>query len=149
MKDPSAFGVSSMFPEIVDSKYVADYKVWLKFDDGKEGEIDLKDELWGEMFEPLNDVNYFKRVRLDKELGTICWENGADFAPEFLYDNLKTDYITQVWERSDIRKMSIDERLELIGKIRDSIEAERDKMPVTDARKWEAVEAGLTSAKDE
>ncbi len=111
-----------MFPEIVDSKYIADYKVWLQFDDGKEGQIDLKDELWGDVFEPLKDLSAFKKVRLNRELGTICWENGADFAPEFLYDNLKTDYMTKIWARLNIDKMSVDERLELIGKIWDSIE---------------------------
>lgn len=111
-----------MFPEIVDSKYISDYKVWLQFDDGKEGQIDLKDELWGDVFEPLKDLSAFKKVRLNRELGTICWENGADFAPEFLYDNLKTDYMTKIWARLNIDKMSVDERLELIGKIWDSIE---------------------------
>ena len=70
-------------------KYVSDYKIWLKFDDGKQGHIDLKDELWGEVFTPLKDKKYFKKVKLQKELNTICWENGADLAPEFLYEKLQ------------------------------------------------------------
>ncbi len=78
-----------MVPRITDMKYKSGYKVWLKFDDGLEGELDLQDELWGEVFEPLKKLERFKTVRLDKELNTICWENGADFAPEFLYDKLK------------------------------------------------------------
>ena len=77
-----------MIPRLVDMKYVAGYKVWISFEDGIEGEIDLEDELWGEVFEPLRKCAYFRTVRLDSELNTICWENGADFAPEFLYAKL-------------------------------------------------------------
>jgi hypothetical protein len=69
-----------MVPRITEMKYLSDYRVWLKFEDGKEGEVDLKDELWGEVFEPLKEVDRFKAVRLD---------TGADFAPEFLYAKLK------------------------------------------------------------
>ncbi|MBI5503667.1 MAG: DUF2442 domain-containing protein, partial [Deltaproteobacteria bacterium] len=54
--------------------------------DGTEGEIDLENELWGEVFEPLRDPDQFKSFRLDSELQTIVWPNGADFAPEFLYE---------------------------------------------------------------
>ena len=77
-----------MIPRLVDMKYVSGYKIWISFGDGIEGEIDLENELWGEVFEPLRKRVHFKAVRLDKELNTICWENGADFAPEFLYAKL-------------------------------------------------------------
>ena len=78
-----------MIPRIAEMKHTSGYKVWLRFEDGKEGEIDLKRELWGEVFEPLKNMDLFKTARLDRELNAICWKNGADFAPEFLYDNLK------------------------------------------------------------
>jgi hypothetical protein len=71
-------------------KYMAEYRLWLQFEDGSQGEIDLQPELWGEVFEPLQDVAYFKTVKLDKELNTVCWDNGADFAPEFLYHMVTT-----------------------------------------------------------
>jgi len=71
-------------------KYISGYKIWLRFEDGREGEVDLADELWGEVFEPLKEHKSFKKVRLDRELNTICWETGADFAPEFLYAKLTT-----------------------------------------------------------
>lgn len=77
-----------MVPRITEMKYLSSYRVWLKFEDGKEGEVDLKDELWGEVFEPLREMDRFKAVRLDRELNTIRWETGADFAPEFLYAKL-------------------------------------------------------------
>ena len=41
------------------------------------------------MFEPLKDLEYFRSFRLEPELGTVSWPNGADFAPEFLHDNVK------------------------------------------------------------
>lgn len=48
--------------------------------------MDLKDELYGEMFEQLKDPEFFKTVTVHPELQTLCWPNGADFAPEFLYE---------------------------------------------------------------
>ncbi len=72
-------------------KYLNDYRVWLSFDNGESGEIDLFVELWGEMFEPLKDKNLFATVRLDDTLQTITWQNGADFAPEFLLELVKNN----------------------------------------------------------
>lgn len=77
-----------MIPRLSEAKYVTGYKIALAFEDGLQGIIDLEGELWGEVFEPLNDRELFKQVRLNRELNTICWENGADFAPEFLYQSL-------------------------------------------------------------
>ena len=78
-----------MFLHVKEAKYLHDYVIWLRFNDGAEGEIDLRDELDGEMFGPLKDKNNFVLFRVDPELETIVWKNGADFAPEFLYDNMK------------------------------------------------------------
>ena len=78
-----------MIPRLIDANYTYEYRVWLKFDDGYQGEVDLEDELWGEVFEPLKKKEFFKTVTLDKELNTIVWENGADFAPEFLHEKVK------------------------------------------------------------
>ena len=78
-----------MIPRLADMRHVSGYRLWLRFEDGKEGEVDLEAELWGEVFEPLTHEDYFKTVELNRELNTICWENGADFAPEFLYDSLR------------------------------------------------------------
>jgi hypothetical protein len=74
-----------MAPRLLDAKYSGEYQVWLKFDDGHQGVVDLEDELWGEVFEPLTRKEFFKTVRLDTDLNTITWDNGADFSPEFLY----------------------------------------------------------------
>jgi len=78
-----------MLPKVVDARYAGDYRVWLRFRDGLSGELDLADQLWGEMFEPLKDKAQFAQVRADDDLDTIVWPNGADLSPEWLYDQLK------------------------------------------------------------
>lgn len=77
-----------MIPHVIEAKYKGTYQIWLKFDDGAEGTVDLQDRLFGEMFEPLKDYNQFKSFRIDPELETLVWPNGADLAPEFLRDRL-------------------------------------------------------------
>jgi hypothetical protein len=78
-----------MILHVVEAKYQHDYVIWLKFNDGAEGEVDLRNELDGEVFGPLKDSALFKSFKADPVLGTIAWDNGADIAPEFLYENMK------------------------------------------------------------
>ncbi len=59
----------------------------LRFADGVEGTVDLTGDLWGEMFEPLQDPAYFAGVRLDED-GAPSWPNGLDLAPDALYEDL-------------------------------------------------------------
>ncbi len=73
-----------MFLHVTDVKYLEDYKLQLKFSTGDGGVVDLEPELHGEIFEPLRDKSLFKQVFLTNR--TIEWPNGADFAPEFLYE---------------------------------------------------------------
>jgi hypothetical protein len=75
--------------DVVEARHVHDHTVWLRFEDGTAGEVDLAGELEGPVFEPLRDVQYFKRFVVLPELGTISWPNGADFAPEFLYAKVR------------------------------------------------------------
>lgn len=75
-----------MVPVLEDAVYVRDYTIRVRFADGVEGNVDLVDELWGEVFEPLRELAMFQAFRLDKELNTIAWPTGADLAPEFLYE---------------------------------------------------------------
>lgn len=65
-------------------KYVVDYRIWVAFDDGTAGEIDLNGVLKGPVFEPLKDIAVFRTISVDPELETVVWPNGADLAPEFL-----------------------------------------------------------------
>ena len=66
------------------ARWVRDSVIHLRFNDGLEGEVDLRDELYGPVFEPLRDVKVFRALELHPELHTVVWGNGADFAPEFL-----------------------------------------------------------------
>lgn len=77
-----------MILHVTEAKYLRDYVVWLRFNDGAVGEIDLRNELEGEVFGPLRDQRKFKQFKVDPELETIVWENGADLAPEFLYEHM-------------------------------------------------------------
>lgn len=66
-------------------KYLENYRLQLKFEDGSLKVVDLKNHLDGKIFEPLKDIEYFKKVKVNEDVDTICWDNGADLAPEFLY----------------------------------------------------------------
>jgi hypothetical protein len=74
-----------MLIHVLDADYRGVHRVWLRFNDGAEGELDLSIELDGEVFEPLRDPDDFAQFALDK---TPVWRNGADFAPEFLRSRL-------------------------------------------------------------
>jgi hypothetical protein len=65
-----------------------DYQLEVSFDDGTSGVVSLKDRLFGAMFEPLREVTLFRQVRID-EFGVVCWPNGADLAPDALYEKLR------------------------------------------------------------
>ena len=75
--------------QVVEARYLGDYKVYLEFNDGRRGVVDLADELYGEEMTPLRDRERFSQVYLDKGLATLAWLDGQDFAPEFLYERLK------------------------------------------------------------
>ena len=78
-----------MMPRIVDAHYVTGFKIWIRFSDGAEGDVDLSHELTGPIFEPLRNVEEFRRFTLHPELRTLVWPNGADLAPEFLREKLR------------------------------------------------------------
>jgi hypothetical protein len=73
---------------VTEAKVLRPYVLELTFTDGTRGEIDVENDLYGEVYEPLRDPAYFAEGELDAVIGTIVWPNGADFAPEFLYARL-------------------------------------------------------------
>ena len=89
-----------MFLHVTEARYLHDYVIWLRFNDGTEGEVDLESELEGEVFGVLRDVEQFKKFRVDSEVETIVWNNGADLAPEFLLQQIKTT-------RSSLRRQTV------------------------------------------
>ena len=70
---------------VTDVKAVRPYVLDLTFADGTRRTLDVEQELYGEVFEPLLDPAFFAKVTVDRQLGTVVWPNGADFSPEFLY----------------------------------------------------------------
>ncbi len=75
-------------------KYLSSFKLWVSFDDGSSGEVDLSTSLNGPIFEPLKDKKLFSKASVDPELETIVWPNGADLAPEYLKDLYNKQMIT-------------------------------------------------------
>jgi hypothetical protein len=74
-----------MFFHVTSARPLDDFRVEVRFDDGREGIADLMEALDGPMFEPLKNPDVFKTLRVDEELQTIVWPNGADLAPEYIY----------------------------------------------------------------
>ena len=73
-----------MFLEVVKAEYLNGYRIKLWFNNHTVKVVDLAKSLNGEVFVPLRDIDYFKRFNI--KFNTIEWENGADFAPEYLYE---------------------------------------------------------------
>jgi hypothetical protein len=59
----------------------------ITFDDGLRGTVSMRDRLFGPVFEPLRDEAAFRQVFVD-EFGAVCWPNGADLAPDALYERI-------------------------------------------------------------
>lgn len=68
-------------------KPLSDFQLEVTFTDGSHGIIPMKDRLFGPVFEPLKDQKLFTQVGID-EFGAICWPNGADLAPDAIYEKL-------------------------------------------------------------
>ncbi|RFP52715.1 MAG: DUF2442 domain-containing protein [Limnothrix sp. CACIAM 69d] len=78
-----------MSKDIIAAKPIQDYQLHLTFEDHQQGIVDLTEiiEFTG-IFEALKNHDYFLTVRVDPDLGTICWDNGADIDPDLLYSKL-------------------------------------------------------------
>jgi hypothetical protein len=75
-----------MFLHITGVSHIRDYELRVEFSNGVLKDVDLSPALHGEVFEPLKDLALFNQVKVNCETNTIEWPNGADFAPEFLYE---------------------------------------------------------------
>ena len=71
---------------VVGFEIVAPHTLRVRFDDDTAQTIDCRPVLSGELYSPLNDVNVFNAVRVDQEVHTLVWPNGADFDPATLHD---------------------------------------------------------------
>jgi len=73
-----------MFLEVSQAEYLDNYRIKLTFNNGEIKTVDLKNELNGSVYTPLHQLDYFKKFQL--KYNTIQWANGADYAPEYLYE---------------------------------------------------------------
>ena len=76
-----------MFPRITHVRYIQDYWLELTFSDSSQAKLDFRDRIVdrGGVFAPLEDLEFFKRVSVDPEIGTLVWPNEVDFCPDVLY----------------------------------------------------------------
>jgi hypothetical protein len=75
-----------MLQDVTNVECLTDYQLRLRFEDGEEGVVGVaKPVTFTGVFAPLEDKAYFARVRVDVDIGTICWPNGADLDPDVLY----------------------------------------------------------------
>jgi hypothetical protein len=79
-----------MLVNVTEVKVLDNYNLALRFEDGIAGQIDISKLIpFKGIFAELKDADYFKTVFIDKESGTICWDNGADLSPCVLYSEIK------------------------------------------------------------
>ena len=90
-----------MIPHVIEAKYVNDFKIWVRFNDGLSGEIDFSHELDSPIFEPLKDKTYFNQFSV--RYNTISWENDADFVPEFLREKIIQQQTPADWQKAASR----------------------------------------------
>ena len=72
-----------MFLEVSQAEYLDNYRIKIIFNNGEIKTVDLQNELNGNVYAPLHQIDYFKKFQL--KYNTIEWANGADYAPEYLY----------------------------------------------------------------
>jgi hypothetical protein len=73
-----------IMPTVISADYQGGHRIRLSFSEGTVKTVDFRKWLRGPIFEPLKDPSYFRRFFL--EAGTVVWPNGADIAPETLYE---------------------------------------------------------------
>lgn len=71
---------------VISFEVIAPYKLRITFDDSTSRIIDFQPVLVGELFGPLRDLELFNQVKIDPEIHTVVWPNGADFDPETLHN---------------------------------------------------------------
>lgn len=74
----------TFLPSVVRAEYRGAFRIHVAFNDNSEATLDFQQWLDGPVFQPLKNVNYFRRFFIDG--GTVVWPNGADVAPETLYE---------------------------------------------------------------
>lgn len=76
-----------MFPRVRGVRHVKDYELEISFTDGAVGLLDFRSRVVGRggVFGPLENIDFFRQVTVDREAGTLVWPNGVDLCPDVLY----------------------------------------------------------------
>ena len=87
-----------MFPRVSGVRHVKDYELEISFSDGTVAELDFRQRIVGRggVFGPLESVDFFRQVTVDREAGTLVWPNGVDFCPDVLYAEATGKAITEL-----------------------------------------------------
>jgi len=80
--------------DVTGVEVIGDFRLRLTFEDGTVGDVGFEGREWRGVFEPLADPAFFAQVEVDPELGTVAWPNGADMAPETLYEAARANRVT-------------------------------------------------------
>jgi len=87
--------------QIVLVELLGGYRLRLRFDDGVEGELDISEQIpFDGVFEPMRDLTFFRRVRLNRVWGTIEWPGGIDLDPEVLHEEITGEKVE--WAREEL-----------------------------------------------
>ena len=93
-----------MFPRVSGVRHVQDYRLEISFSDGTVAELDFRRRILGRggVFGPLENVDLFKQVTVDREARTLVWPNGVDFCPDVLYAEATGKSISELGTRVEV-----------------------------------------------
>lgn len=75
----------SYYTDVIGVEVLKDYELYLHFEDGQHGRVDISQIIpFQGIFAPLKNKDFFSTVHVNSDIGTICWENGADLSPVYL-----------------------------------------------------------------
>ena len=90
-----------MYYDVIELKYIEGYILEIIFENGVKGKVDLKHYITkGGIYSRFADLEYFKQVSINRELGVLCWPEGVDIAPETLYSQATGEPLPS-WMQTD------------------------------------------------
>lgn len=93
-----------MFPRVARVRHLKEYELEISFSDGTVANLDLRGRIAGRggVFEPLRSIDFFARVAVDGEAGTLVWPNGVDLCPDVLYAEATGKDIAELGNELDV-----------------------------------------------
>jgi hypothetical protein len=93
-----------MFPRVRGVRHVRDYELEMTFSDGTVAKLDFRRRVVarGGVFAPLENIDFFKQVSVDREAGTLVWPNGVDLCPDVLYAEATGRSINELGTKAEV-----------------------------------------------